>query len=57
MLDAFIIEELKRRERRKKEMEADKRPCLELPIHPDEYRDGEGEVTDRPKLQTVTIFA
>ncbi|MEE2961149.1 MAG: hypothetical protein VYA34_10435 [Myxococcota bacterium] len=56
MLDAFIIEELKRRERRKKELEAGNRPRLELPVHPDEQRDRESEVTDEPEHRTVTLL-
>ena len=35
MLDTFIIDELRRREKARERAEADRRPRLELPLHSD----------------------
>ena len=35
MLDTFIIDELRRREKAREKAEADRRPRLELPLHSD----------------------
>jgi hypothetical protein len=38
MLDAYIIEELKRREEKKRQKER-QRPCIKLPVEEEEYPD------------------
>ena len=35
MLDAFIIDELRRREKEQDQADADRRPRIELPLHSD----------------------
>tara|TARA_Y100001934_G_scaffold60220_1_gene74643 strand:+ start:534 stop:722 length:189 start_codon:yes stop_codon:yes gene_type:complete len=35
MLDSFIIDELRRREKAREQAESDRRPRLELPLHSD----------------------
>ncbi len=57
MLDAFIIEEIKRRERMRQERE---RPHLEIPVPPQDDRpkrrsDTEGQDDDRPQRGVVVI--
>mgnify|MGYP007063422498 CR=1 FL=1 len=54
MLDTFIIDELRRREKARERAEADRRPRLELPLHSDHEheidsdRDESGDDIDDP---------
>ena len=50
MLDAWIIEEIRRRERMKEEQE---RPFLELPI--DDPRECEEKIEEKPKRGVIEI--
>jgi hypothetical protein len=53
MLDAFIIEEIKRRERLRQEQE---RPVVELPLHEDRpRRQSDTEHEDPPQRGVVVI--
>jgi hypothetical protein len=54
MLDAFIIEELKRRERKQREAEDSQRPRLELPL-PGGSEDV-AEDTDEQQDRNITIL-
>ncbi len=56
MLDAFIIEELRRRERERQQRERE-RPALEIPRqHPDEEEDDRrSEKRDQPQRGVVVI--
>ena len=56
MLDAFIIEELRRRERQRQEVD-DNRPAIELPLDDSEYCDpnDKPERDDDPKRGVITI--
>jgi hypothetical protein len=55
MLDAFIIEEIKRRERARQER--DRRPVIELPVPPAEppARRRSDEENDKPPRSVVII--
>ena len=57
MLDAFIIEELRRREQKQREAEDQERPRLELPVPGQEDRDGDRiDTEDEPSERGVTII-
>ena len=58
MLDAFIIEELKRREQAQQKIDDAKRPRLELPLHSEIEYGENGEATsedDMEEADTDTI--
>lgn len=52
MLDAWIIEEIKRRQEKKEERES---PFLELPIDYFEYEEYEEKVEEEPKRGVIEI--
>ena len=53
MLDAFIIEEIKRREREEERRKDDQRPRVDLPIAPAEPIRPSGE--DKPERGVIVI--
>ncbi|MBK7860295.1 MAG: hypothetical protein IPJ65_17110 [Archangiaceae bacterium] len=58
MLDAFIIEEIKRREAEREKHDR-QRPHLEIPLHEREDRDGDDESkrddSEQPKRGVIVI--
>jgi hypothetical protein len=57
MLDAFIIDEVRRREKERNQAEDDRRPRLELPLHRDPGGDerNEEEVCEDDNDSVVVI--
>jgi len=54
MLDAFIIEEIKRREREEERRRDDERPRIEIPVAPEEPVRPSGE-QDKPDRGVMII--
>ncbi len=57
MLDAFIIEELRRREREKRKQDEARRPRLELPLEREDVRRKKPEMEeDIPSSSSVVVI-
>lgn len=55
MLDAFIIEEIKRKEREAERRRDEQRPRIELPLPPSRKKEDEEDKRDKPDRGVIII--